>query len=70
MALATDLGMRPLVARCRAGLATLYRRMARKEDAARPAAPASAMLREIDMCWWLERMESELIAVDLTSTRT
>jgi len=59
VALATDLGMRPLVAHGHAGLWRLY---ARGDDAAkaqRHRAAAIAMYRDMAMWFWLERLEKE-----------
>ena len=49
IALASELGMRPLVARCRAGLGTWYRRTGRLADAAAEEQTATDMLRSMDM---------------------
>jgi hypothetical protein len=55
LALATDLGMRPLAAHCHLGLGTLYRRTGRGEQAREHLAIATGMYREMDMRFWLEQ---------------
>ena len=57
MALAEELGMRPLVAHCHLGLGKLYRRTGKSEQA--HLAAATAMYREMDMAYWLRRAEEE-----------
>jgi class 3 adenylate cyclase/tetratricopeptide (TPR) repeat protein len=59
LALANDLGMRPLVARCRLGLGRLRRRAGRAQEAHEHLATAAAMFREMDMTYWLEQAEAE-----------
>jgi len=49
LALAEKLGMRPLVAHCHAGLATLYRRTGKQDQAQEHFATATAMYREMGM---------------------
>jgi class 3 adenylate cyclase/tetratricopeptide (TPR) repeat protein len=59
MALADELGMRPLAALCHLGLGKLYRRT--KQQAAREhLAVATTMYREMDMRFWLEQAEAEM----------
>jgi tetratricopeptide (TPR) repeat protein len=62
LALATDLGMRPLIARCYLGLGALCRRTGQREQAAESLTIATTMFREMDMEFWLERAEAELAA--------
>jgi hypothetical protein len=52
--------MRPLVARYHAGLARLYRRTGRQDLAQEHFAAASAMYREMDMRYWLDRVEEQM----------
>jgi predicted ATPase/class 3 adenylate cyclase len=59
LALADELGMRPLVAHCHRGLGELYRRAGRGEEARRHLATATAMFREMDMTLWLAPEEGE-----------
>jgi hypothetical protein len=58
MALADELGTRPLVARCHAGLAGLYRRTGRGATSGEHLATAMAMCREMGMTYWLEKTEA------------
>jgi class 3 adenylate cyclase/tetratricopeptide (TPR) repeat protein len=60
MALAEDLGMRPLVAHCHLGLGKLYRRTGKREQAQEHLTTAATMYREMDMRFWLEKAEAEL----------
>lgn len=60
LALATDLGMRPLVAHCHFGLGTLYQRVGRMEQAHEHLAAATSLYRETDMGVWLARAEAAL----------
>jgi tetratricopeptide (TPR) repeat protein len=57
--LATELGMRPLVAHCHFGLGKLYRRTGKREQAQEHLATATTMYREMDMRFWLEQAEAE-----------
>ena len=49
LALAAELGMRPLVAHCHLGLGKLYRRTGKLEQAQAHLARATTMYREMDM---------------------
>jgi hypothetical protein len=60
MALATELGMRPLVAHCHLGLATVYRRTGDRAKTEEHLTTASALYREMDMGFWLEKAEAAL----------
>ncbi|MBI2469168.1 MAG: AAA family ATPase [Candidatus Rokubacteria bacterium] len=60
LALAEELGMRPLVAHCHLGLGKLYRRMGKGQQAQEQLTKAAAMYREMDMPFWLEQAEAEL----------
>ena len=59
LVLADELGMRPLGARCHAGLASVYRTQG--NDAARNEhfAQALGMFRQMGMTYWLEKAENE-----------
>jgi tetratricopeptide (TPR) repeat protein len=57
LALATALGMRPLIAHCHLGLGKLYRRRDRREQAHEHLATATTMYREMGMTYWLEKAE-------------
>jgi len=60
MALAEELGMRPLIAHCLVGLGKLYRRTGNRQQAEEHLTTATAMMREMQMGLWLERAEAEL----------
>jgi tetratricopeptide (TPR) repeat protein len=60
LALGSELGMRPLIARCHLGLGKLYRRAAKRQEAQEHLATATTMYREMHMAYWLERAEVEL----------
>ncbi|HTY78301.1 MAG TPA: adenylate/guanylate cyclase domain-containing protein [Candidatus Bathyarchaeia archaeon] len=55
MALAEELGMRPLVAHCQLGLGQLSRRTGQREGAREHLTTATTLYREMDMRFWLER---------------
>jgi tetratricopeptide (TPR) repeat protein len=57
-ALATELGMRPLVAHCHLGLGELYRRTVDRTKAAVHLTTAATMYREMGMALWLEKAEA------------
>jgi tetratricopeptide (TPR) repeat protein len=59
LALARELGMRPLVAHCHLGLGKLYRRTGNGQEAHEHLTTATAMYREMDMRFWLEQAEAE-----------
>ena len=58
MALADELGMRPLIAHCRLGLAQLSRSMGDVEAARDHLATATGMYHEMAMPYWLRRAEA------------
>jgi class 3 adenylate cyclase/tetratricopeptide (TPR) repeat protein len=60
LAIAPDLGMRPLVAHCHLGLGKLYQRTGRRDQAQEHLTIAKTMYREMDMRFWLEQAEAEL----------
>ena len=60
LALAGELGMRPLVAQCHLDLGKLYRRTGKHEEAKEHLIIATTMFREMDMTYWLEKVEAEL----------
>jgi tetratricopeptide (TPR) repeat protein len=60
LAIATELGMRPLVAHCHLGLGTLYQRTGKREQAREHLTTATAMYREMEMRFWLEQAEAEI----------
>jgi Tetratricopeptide repeat len=59
LALAEELGMRPLVAHCHLGLGKLYRRTDKHEQAQEHFATATTMYRQMDMTYWLEKAEAQ-----------
>ena len=60
LALAEELGMRPLIAHCHVGLGKLYRRIDNTQQARTYLTDGVAMMREMQMGLWLERAEAEL----------
>ena len=59
LALADELGMRPLVAHCHLGLDKFYWRMGRREQAHEHLTVATAMYRDMGMTYWLEKARRE-----------
>jgi tetratricopeptide (TPR) repeat protein len=59
LALAEPRGMRPLVAHCQLGLAALYRRLGKRSRARAHLTAARTLYRQMDMRFWLERVEAE-----------
>src|SRR5262245_14104774 len=55
--LASEIGMRPLVAHCHLGLGRLYRHVGRRPEAQSHFRTATAMYREMDMQRWLREVE-------------
>jgi class 3 adenylate cyclase/tetratricopeptide (TPR) repeat protein len=64
LALATELGMRPLVAHCHLGLGKLYRGTRDGAKAQEHLTTARAMYREMGMSFWLEKADAELGGVE------
>jgi tetratricopeptide (TPR) repeat protein len=60
LALAEPRGMRPLIAHCHLGLGTLSRRIGNREQAHEHLSTAARMYREMDMRFWLEKVEIEM----------
>jgi len=60
LALATELGMRPLVAHCHFGLGKLYRKANEREETREHFTTAITMYREMNMQFWLEKAEMEM----------
>ena len=58
--LATELGMRPLVAHCHLGLGKLYRRTGDEATAQQHVTTATTMYREMDMRFWLDKAAEAL----------
>jgi CheY-like chemotaxis protein len=68
LALAEELGMRPLVARCHLALGKLARRTRKRRDAQDHLATAATMCREMGMRFWLEQAEAPPPQSDRPST--
>jgi class 3 adenylate cyclase/tetratricopeptide (TPR) repeat protein len=60
LALAEELGMRPLLARCRLGLGRLYRRAGDRARAEEHLIGAASLFRGLEMRFWLPQAEAEL----------
>jgi len=60
LALANELGMRPLVAHCHAGLGKLHRRIGPRGESDQHFAAAATMYREMGMTYWLEQAERDV----------
>jgi class 3 adenylate cyclase/tetratricopeptide (TPR) repeat protein len=60
LALAVELGMRPLVAHCHLGLGKLDRRTGKREQAQEHLTTATTMYRDMGMTYWLATAEAEL----------
>jgi class 3 adenylate cyclase/tetratricopeptide (TPR) repeat protein len=64
LALAEELGMRPLQAHCHRGLGTLYGRVRRAQQARSALSTAIALYRAMEMTFWLPQAEAALRQVD------
>ncbi len=60
-ALASELGMRPIMAHCHLGLGRLYRRTGKFEQAQEHLSTAMAMYGEMNMRFWLELAHAEVV---------
>jgi tetratricopeptide (TPR) repeat protein len=63
LALAEELGMRPLQAHCHLGLGTLYARIEQRAPARAELSAAMALYRAMDMTFWLPQAEAALAQV-------
>jgi len=63
LALAEELGMRPLTAHCQLGLGTLYGQMGQLEKARAALSIAIALYRAMAMTFWLPQAEAVLAQV-------
>lgn len=61
IALADELGLRPLVAPCHLGLGKLYRGTGKRQEAQEHLATATMMYREMDMRFCLDQAEAERV---------
>src|SRR5262249_34879394 len=64
LALAEELGMRPLQAHCHLGLGTLYRKTDQPEQARVALTIAMALYRAMDMTFWLPETAAVLAQVE------
>jgi class 3 adenylate cyclase/tetratricopeptide (TPR) repeat protein len=64
LALAEELGMRPLQAHCHRGLGTLYAAIGQREQARTALSTAIALYRDMDMTFWLPQAEAALGQVE------
>ena len=64
LALAEEVGMRPLAAHCHRGLGTLYARTGRAEQARAELSAAIDLYRTMDMTFWLLQAEAALAQVE------
>jgi tetratricopeptide (TPR) repeat protein len=60
LALATEIGMRPLVARCHLGLGRLHRAASERAAAETHLTTARTMLAEMEMGFWLAQVDAEV----------
>ena len=63
LALAEELGMRPLQAHCHRSLGTLYARQGQQEQARAALGTAIALYRDMEMTFWLPQAEAVLAQV-------
>jgi tetratricopeptide (TPR) repeat protein len=61
IALADELGMRPLLAHCHSGLGILYNRIGRLEQSHTELSAAIELYRAMAMTFWLDRAETALV---------
>ncbi len=64
LALAEELGMRPLQAHCHLGLGTLYAATGQREQARAELATALTLYRAMEMTFWLPQAETALAQVE------
>jgi tetratricopeptide (TPR) repeat protein len=64
LALAEELGMRPLQAHCHHGLGTLYARSGQREQARTALSTAIEMYQSMNMTFWLPQTEAALAQVE------
>jgi class 3 adenylate cyclase/tetratricopeptide (TPR) repeat protein len=61
MALAIEIGMRPLIAHCHLGLGKLHRRRGDHGQTQEHLTKATAMYREMEMAYWLQKAVAETL---------
>jgi class 3 adenylate cyclase/tetratricopeptide (TPR) repeat protein len=64
LALAEELGMRPIQAHCHLGLGTLYAKTGRREQARTELSATIELYRAMDMTFWLPQAEATLAQVE------
>ena len=64
LALADELGMRPLQAHCHHGLGNLYSQIGQREKARAELSTAIDMYRDMEMTFWLPETEAALAEVE------
>jgi tetratricopeptide (TPR) repeat protein len=64
LALAKELGMRPLMAHCHLGLGTLYAKMGQREQTHAELSTAIELYRAMDMTFWLPQAEAALAQME------
>ena len=64
LALAEELGMRPLVAYCHLGLEKLYAKLGRHTEARAELSAAVELYRAMEMTFWLPQAEAALAEVN------
>src|SRR5262249_9694113 len=64
LALAEELGMRPLQAHCHRGLGMLYAQIGQREQARTALATAMEMYRAMEMTFWFPETEAALAQVE------
>jgi tetratricopeptide (TPR) repeat protein len=64
LALATELGMRPLVAHCHLGLGALFGKVGQQDPARAELSTAIELYRSMEMVFWLPKAEAALAAVE------
>jgi DNA-binding winged helix-turn-helix (wHTH) protein/tetratricopeptide (TPR) repeat protein len=64
LALASELGMRPLLAHCHRGLGTLYSTVGRVKRARMELGAAIELYRAMEMSLWLHQAESALVQIE------
>jgi tetratricopeptide (TPR) repeat protein len=64
LALAEELGMRPLMAHCHRGLGKLYAKSGRRAEARTELSAAIELYRAMDMTFWLPQAEAALAQVE------
>ena len=64
LALAEELGMRPLQAHCHRGFGALYAAAGQREQVRASLSTARAMYQSMDMTFWLPQVEAALAQVE------